>query len=99
MANTRIVATPAPALINASSLPQVAPPFRPILQIAQSLHSARFVRAMGGSAMRMRNTAIYGVGLALMLGLAPASAQEPKYWPNEKISFPIDTDKLAALDP
>ncbi len=49
--------------------------------------------------MRMGNTAIYGVGLALMLGLAPASAQEPKYWPNEKISFPIDTDKLAALDP
>ena len=49
--------------------------------------------------MRMRTTAIYGVGLALMLGLAPASAQEPKYWPNEKISFPIDTDKLAALDP
>jgi len=49
--------------------------------------------------MRMRFEAIYGVGVALMLGLAPASAQEPKYWPNEKISFPIDTDKLAALDP
>ncbi len=49
--------------------------------------------------MATRCSAIYGVGLALMLGLAPASAQEPKYWPNEKISFPIDTDKLAGLDP
>ena len=49
--------------------------------------------------MRTRIMAIYGVGLALMLGLAPASAQEPKFWPNEKISFPIDTDKLNALDP
>ena len=49
--------------------------------------------------MRKRFTAIYGVGLALMLGLAPASAQEPKFWPNEKISFPIDTDKLNGLDP
>lgn len=49
--------------------------------------------------MRSGLPAIYGVGLALMLGLAPASAQEPRHWPNEKISFPIDTEKLAALDP
>jgi hypothetical protein len=47
--------------------------------------------------MGLRFAAICGVGAVLLLGRA--SAQEPKYWPNEKISFPIDTDKLAALDP
>ena len=49
--------------------------------------------------MGLRFAAICGVGAVLMFGPAPASAQEPKYWPNEKISFPIDTDKLNALDP
>ena len=49
--------------------------------------------------MGLRFAAICGVGAVLLLGRAPLAAQEPKYWPNEKISFPIDTDKLAALDP
>lgn len=49
--------------------------------------------------MRMRLLVIVGVFLVLLLGSMPASAQEPRYWPNEKISFPIDTDKLNGLDP
>ncbi len=49
--------------------------------------------------MGLRYSGIVGVCLVLMLGLTPASAQEPRYWPNEKISFPIDTDKLNGLDP
>ena len=49
--------------------------------------------------MGLRFSVIVGACLVLLLGSKPASAQEPRYWPNEKISFPIDTDKLNALDP
>jgi len=41
----------------------------------------------------------WACGVVALLGISGAFAQEPKYWPLAKISFPADVEKLNNQDP